>query len=149
VRQALSEVTWPGRFEKLDNYNIILDAAHNPHSATALVATWEEQYPNQKAHIIFGAVEQKNTDKVLAIIAPITENLHLTPTNSARTLSLVDLQSALPSGIAYTVHESLDDALSVVNDFNETTPALICGSIFLIGQAKAQLMGTDTRSSEQ
>lgn len=149
VRQALSEVTWPGRFEKLDNYNIILDAAHNPHAATALVSTWEDQYPNQKAHIIFGAVEQKNTDKVLAIIAPITENLHLTPTNSARTLTLVDLQSALPSGIAYTVHESLDDALSVVNDLNKTTPALICGSIFLIGQAKAQLMGTDTRSSEQ
>ena len=86
---------------------------------------------------------------MLAIIAPITENLHLTPTNSARTLTLVDLQSALPSGIAYTVHESLDNALSVVNDLNKTTPALICGSIFLIGQAKAQLMGTDTRSSEQ
>ncbi|MCP5535351.1 MAG: bifunctional folylpolyglutamate synthase/dihydrofolate synthase [Akkermansiaceae bacterium] len=149
VRSALSKVSWPGRFEKLQipssKYQIILDAAHNPHAADALAATWKEQYPDQKATIIFGAVEGKNTDQTLAILAPIAGHIHLTPINSPRSLSIDELAAALPESTPHTLHRNLDSALSTI----ATSPTLICGSIFLIGQAKAILSNTATRSSSQ
>lgn len=149
VRDALSKVSWAGRFEKLSilHYpsSIILDAAHNPHAAEALAATWKEQYPEQKASMIFGAVEGKNTHEVLAALAPITSHIHLTPIDSPRSLSGEELAIALPPNTPHTIHQNLDSALSSI----DTSPTLICGSIFLIGQAKAKLTATTTRPSSQ
>lgn len=152
VRQALTKVTWPGRFEKLktqnSKLNIVLDAAHNPHAAETLAATWHDEFPNQKATVIFGAVEGKNTDKVLAILSSIAEHLHLTPINSPRSLTASDYKSVIPDNTPHTIHNNLEDALGRVVSMKRS-PILICGSIFLIGQAKAQLTGTDTRASTQ
>ena len=152
VRQALTQVTWPGRFEKLKNQhpesNIILDAAHNPHAAKALIATWQEEYPGQKTNIIFGAVEGKNTDKVLAILSEIAEHLHLTPISSPRSLTATDYKSALPTDTPHTIHESLEKALEHGLAVHHS-PCLICGSIFLIGQVKAILSDQITRASSQ
>ena len=153
VRQALAKVTWPGRFEKLADASIILDAAHNPHAAKSLVATWQEEYPNQKAQIVFGAVEGKNTDKVLAILSPIAEHLHLTPIESPRTLTKEELQKALPDNPPpHTLYDDLQTLIEQLqlNAPNAQRPAtLICGSIFLIGQAKALLTSQATRPSSQ
>jgi len=144
VRAALSKVTWPGRFEKLSTihspFSIILDAAHNPHAAEALVTTWEEEFPEQKATIIFGAVEGKNTDKVLAIISTIADHIHFIPINSPRSLTAADYESALPNNTPHTIHSSLEKAIESTTDSN----TLICGSIFLIGQAKALLSAQST-----
>ncbi|NWK56275.1 bifunctional folylpolyglutamate synthase/dihydrofolate synthase [Verrucomicrobiaceae bacterium N1E253] len=157
VRHALSTVTWPGRFERLEDHPIILDATHNPHAAKALVSTWNEVYPNQKASLVFGAVEGKNTEEVLDIIAPIAKHIHLTPVNSPRSLSPEDLVQALPAGAPpHTLHESLDEAIKKLSPAPHTgeergvnDPILITGSLFLIGQAKAILAGESTRSSSQ
>lgn len=138
VQQALAKVVWPGRFERIANSSIILDGAHNPHAAEALLATWEHEFPEQKSQLIFGAVEGKNTDKVLAILCSMAEHIHLTPINSPRSLSAAELEAALPKDSpAFTVHESLDAALEATQ--SSTTPTLIAGSLFLIGQAKARL----------
>lgn len=152
VRQALASVTWPGRFEQIPNTNIFLDGAHNPHAAEALVKTWQQEFPNQKAHIIFGAVEGKNTDKVLSILAPIAERFHFTPIDSPRTLSHDDLTSMLSEATAtsasgtppHTCHSHLNDALK-----EHHSPTLITGSLFLVGQAKAILSNNTTRPSTQ
>lgn len=153
VRQALATVSWPGRFEQLktqhSKLNIILDAAHNPHAAQALVDTWKQQYPNQKTSIIFGAVEGKNTDKVLAILSEITNHLHLTPINSPRSLTKENYKTALPKNTPHTIHDNLDTALGRVVSMKRPSPALICGSIFLIGQAKAFLTNKTTLPSSQ
>jgi len=139
VRQALTHVSWPGRFERIKNTNIILDGAHNPHAAESLVDTWLHEYPHHKATLIFGAVEGKNTDKVLAILAPIADHIHLTPIDSPRSLAESDYQSALPENTPHTMHESLEQALASAQ--NSKSPILIAGSLFLIGQAKALLTG--------
>ncbi|MFK7911957.1 MAG: folylpolyglutamate synthase/dihydrofolate synthase family protein [Akkermansiaceae bacterium] len=148
VRQALGKVTWPGRFEHLPESNIILDAAHNPHAAESLVETWNEEYPDQKATIIFGAVEGKHTEKVLAILAPIAEHLHLTPIDSPRSLATEEYKSALPVNTPHTIHNSLAEVME--RGFpTRNNPTLICGSIFLIGQAKALLTGKKNPPSSQ
>ena len=140
VRHALATVQWPGRFEKLPNSPYILDATHNPHAAHALVATWQEEYPHEQATRIFGAVEGKNTQEVLSILSPITKHFHFVPTNSPRALTIQELRNALPAeGVTHSLHNSLSDAIAATQ--NSTTPVLITGSLFLIGEAKAQLLG--------
>lgn len=152
VRHALSTVTWPGRFEKLTAPDftspIILDATHNPHAALALVETWNEEYPDQKATIIFGAVEGKNTSEVLSIIAPIADHFHLVPTNSPRSLNPTELADVLPENAPpHTEHNTLSSALEITQ--SSTRPTLITGSLFLIGEAKATLAGKSTVASSQ
>ncbi|MBT8044683.1 MAG: bifunctional folylpolyglutamate synthase/dihydrofolate synthase [Verrucomicrobiae bacterium] len=156
VRAALNKVSWPGRFEKLQIPNsktqLILDAAHNPHAAETLVSTWKEEYPDKKATIIFGAVEGKNTDKVLAILSEIAAHIHLTSIDSPRSLTAADYKSALPNNIPHTLHHDLSQLIqhSLFNiQHSQAELVLVCGSIFLIGQAKALLTGTSTRTSNQ
>ena len=153
ISTGLSSVTWPGRFEKLTKQNppasIILDAAHNPHAAEALVATWEQQYPDQKATMIFGAVEGKNTEQVLAILTRIARHTHLTPLDSPRSLSAEQLSQAINPKTPHTLHQHLSEALDAAYQQQPDSPVLICGSIFLIGQAKAVLTSGTTRPSSQ
>ena len=139
IHNALGTVSWPGRFEHLVESNIILDGAHNPHAAKALVETWKEEYPSQKATIIFGAVEDKNTHEVLTILSKIANHIHLTPIDSPRSLTSKQLAEALPQEIPHTIHNHLADALCGSKALSSNDPSLICGSIFLIGQAKALL----------
>lgn len=149
VRLALSTVNWPGRFERLENPHIILDGAHNIHAAHALVKTWQEKYPDQKAHILFGALEQKDTAAVLSTLAPIAEHLHLTPIDSPRSLNAVDYHAAAPSAPPHTVYSNLAEAFKSCISTPQDVPTLICGSLFLIGQVKALLHNTETRPSAQ
>ena len=139
IHNALGTVSWPGRFERLVDSNIILDAAHNPHAAKALVETWKEQYPSQKATIIFGAVEDKNTHEILTILSEMAKHIHLTPIDSPRSLTSEQLAEVIAQEIPHTIHNHLADALRSSKTPSSNDPTLICGSIFLIGQAKALL----------
>ena len=149
VRQALMTVKWPGRFEKIDSPHAIFDGAHNPHAAQALVQTWQHEYPDQKAQIIFGAVQEKNINEVLAILTPIADHIHFTPIDSPRSLTLDDYQKVSSKNTPYTIHKNLKEALSTANAQANQPPTLICGSLFLIGQVKAFLTNKKNRSSSQ
>ena len=142
VHTALSKVQWPGRFEAIGKH-LILDAAHNPHAAQALVNTWNFELPGKKAQIIFGAVEDKAVDSVLEIIGTIADHFHFVPVNSVRGLAPDTLKTDLPS----TVYDSVADALKVVNRM--ASPALLTGSLFLLGEAKGIISDQETRSTSQ
>ena len=149
VKQALTTIRWPGRFERIEDSHIILDGAHNPHAAKALVKTWQREYPNQKAQIIFGAVEDKKNDEVLAIISSISAHIHFSPIDSPRSLTKDDYQAVVPDKTAYTIHSTLEIALATINTQDLSAPTLICGSLFLIGQTKALLANKQSRASNQ
>ena len=136
VKYALSNISWPGRFETLSEQpQIIIDGAHNPHAANALVETWKLQFGEQKATLVFGAVEEKDVAQVLEILCSISEDVHLTPLDSPRTLSTEATIVALPANTSHTSHENLESALKSLSD--SKNPILIAGSLFLIGEAKA------------
>ncbi|MGJ8676265.1 MAG: bifunctional folylpolyglutamate synthase/dihydrofolate synthase [Akkermansiaceae bacterium] len=149
VQSAMNQISWPGRFEHIPETPFILDGAHNPHAAKALVETWKSDYPQQRTHLIFGAVEGKNTDKVLAILASIAQHIHLTPIDSPRSLTLDELVDSLPEDSPpHTLYQNLDEALAATAKFTDQR-SLVTGSLFLVGQAKAKLSNTCTRPSSQ
>lgn len=149
VKYALSNTQWAGRFETISNEPlIILDGAHNPHAADALVETWQSQYPNQKATLIFGAVDDKEASTVLDKLCTISESVHLTQIDSPRSLDTDGLKKLIPADAPFTtLHEDLESCLDSVK--NADHPIMIAGSLFLIGQAKAYFENSAYQKSTQ
>ena len=138
IARGLRDVQWPGRFQKIRN--LVIDGAHNLEAAQVLAQTWREQFPNEQADIIFGAVSGKDTAAVLRELAPVAAAWHFTGFESPRALpseTLREIWNGL--GLAprpVTTHARVADALQALNT---TDRVLIAGSLYLAGEALALL----------
>jgi dihydrofolate synthase/folylpolyglutamate synthase len=150
VQYGLSHTNWPGRFEVIQRtpHAMILDGAHNPHAANVLVETWQQQYPAQSATLIFSAVASKDVRGVLERLAPLACRVFLCPVNSPRALSHAELLEAMPSGEHNVeTHDTLEQAIAAAQTHED--PILIAGSLYLVGQARAHLLGNAYQPSAQ
>lgn len=59
ILQGLRNAHHPGRFQLLENYNIIVDGAHNPNGALALKESLDFYYPDKKRRFVFGCLKIK------------------------------------------------------------------------------------------
>ncbi|OYW75192.1 MAG: hypothetical protein B7Z37_14520 [Verrucomicrobia bacterium 12-59-8] len=138
IRRGLREVQWPARFQKVGD--CIIDGAHNIDAARVLAQTWREQFPNEQAEIIFGAVSGKDTAAVLRELSPIAACWHFTGFESPRALpadTLREIWNGL--GLAsrpVTAHARIAEALQAIKP---NDPVLITGSLYLAGEALALL----------
>lgn len=153
VASGLGSAKHPGRFEVLTpletsrSGDLIIDAAHNPHAARSLAATWQEIYGDKRAAVIFGAVADKDIRALFEIISPAVLELHLVPVNSARGLSTAELRKQLTFDGTIIEHPSVAGALAATAA--TAAPTLLTGSLFLIGEAKAHLQGQSHRATAQ
>jgi len=152
VRQGLSRTDWPARFERIGELEppVVLDGAHNPHAASALAQTWTAEFGAAQPTLIFGAVESKDVAGVLDALAPLARRILFVPVDSPRGLPVAALREAL-AGVA-DPPEVLEfggfaEAFAAARRFSE--PVLIAGSLFLAGQARAQLTDGEFRPSAQ
>lgn len=131
IEAGLRQVEWPARFQRL-RADLILDGAHNLDAARVLARTWREQFPGQKATIVFGAVAGKDIRAVLHELAPIAAVWHLTYFNSPRSVPAEELRDLLDSSsVSVVCHPTLDSALEAVR---AESPVLITGSLYLAGE---------------
>lgn len=150
VQYGLSHTDWPGRFEcrEVAQRTVVLDGAHNPHAAAVLRDTWTQQFPGLKATLIFSAVSSKDVDGVLALLAPLAEKILFCPVNSVRALSTEELANELPNDACpHEAHQDFSHAFAAA--CAETRPILVAGSLYLVGQARAQFQGQTFQSSAQ
>ena len=75
IQQGLKKAFWPGRLERL-NEHVMIDGAHNIEGIQTLVHYIETL--EEKPHIIFGVLEKKPYEKMLAMLAPVASKLTLT-----------------------------------------------------------------------
>ncbi len=129
IRAGLAAAAWPGRFQRVDGGRMVLDGAHNPAAARALVATWQEAYGGERATIVFGALRDKAVAEVLAILEPVAERFIFTRPESPRSVDPSTLRASPPSEYA----GSLKGALALAASYPERQ--LVTGSLFLVGEA--------------
>lgn len=141
VRQGLSTVTWPGRFEVLQTEPLVLvDGAHNPNGVDALVQCLRTYLPNQKLTFVMGVMADKDYDKMLDIIAPLAKRFITVTPDCHRSLASNQLQKEiqsrlhLPAQDAQSVQEGVTLALreSAVDD-----AVCIFGSLYQVGEVRA------------
>ncbi|MBB5032821.1 bifunctional folylpolyglutamate synthase/dihydrofolate synthase [Prosthecobacter vanneervenii] len=138
IARGLRKVQWPARFQKVGG--CIIDGAHNHDSARVLVQTWQEQFPEERAEIIFGAVAGKDTAAVMRELAPIAGSWRFTGFESPRALppeKLGEIWDGLRMGEhPVTKHAGIADAL---RGMKPGARVLIAGSLYLAGEALALL----------
>jgi dihydrofolate synthase / folylpolyglutamate synthase len=147
VHYGLSKVSWPGRFETIQP-EVILDGAHNPQSAEILAAAWQQNFPEEKAALIFSAVAGKDIGGILAVLAPLASKIFLCPVDTPRAVTAQELADFLPGNSPmYEVFETFQKAFAAAK--TQRDPILIAGSLFLVGEARAFLTSREFQSSSQ
>eukprot|EP00903_Cladosiphon_okamuranus_P003589 g3587.t1 len=145
VADGLEKVSWPGRFERIRcaGKEVILDGAHNPHAAEVLKATWGREIGEKKGTLIFGAVESKDIAGIFREFRGLTERVVFCKVGTMRGLPLEELTKVLPEEerAAAEGYESFSEAFAAAAGYEG--PVLVAGSLFLIGEARAKLLGGD------
>jgi dihydrofolate synthase/folylpolyglutamate synthase len=154
LRSGFARVQWPGRFQKIGG-QLVVDGAHNPAAASALVETWREAYPGEKASLVFGALQDKDAAEVLRRLAPITGRLTLVPVQSPRTLGLNDLRLIAEAVFGLDgeadrigIFEARDVASALSGEAGEFR-RLVTGSLYLVGEVLALEAGVAQEKSAQ
>ena len=132
-----SFLQWPGRFQKVRNF--LIDGAHNPPGARALVAAIKEEYgEGARMDLVFGACADKEVGEVLQILRPIVRKAYAVRTNNPRSLAAGDL-AALMGANALKATDQSDSLRDLLPKLEPDVPTLICGSLFLVGEALVEL----------
>ena len=136
-----SSVCWPGRFQCVGN--LIVDGAHNPPAAKALVDALSSLFPLPSSlNLICGFCGDKDVGEVLSILAPIAKKGYAVRTKNPRSLSAEEAAAKMrTAGIDAIACASLKEAIELTrgtrHEAQDTT--LICGSLFLAGEALVEL----------
>jgi dihydrofolate synthase/folylpolyglutamate synthase len=138
IAAGIRQTHWHARLEKL-NHNgrsILLDVGHNPAGAWTLrAAIAADRQPPR--NIIFGCLEDKPVEELAQILFPLFDRVLLVAVPSPRAASGQRLLAAAQSvGASATLEPNLATALTALTNEN----AVITGSVYLVGEARALLM---------
>lgn len=136
---GFGKTVWPGRFQLANGF--LVDGAHNPPAATALAAALRERYPNEKFPLVAGFCGDKDVVATLRILAPFVSEGLAVKTNNPRSLDAATTAAKMrEAGVAARAFPSLAAALAAVPPRTDGSPrALVCGSLFLAGEAIVEL----------
>jgi dihydrofolate synthase/folylpolyglutamate synthase len=156
VAAALATVRHPGRFEVIERPamlagvpRVILDGAHNPHGAAALVEALRER--GERPVLVVAVSTDKDVAAIAAALVPAVCAVIATRYQQDRAMDPAQLASVFlrcaPSsgntpGVPVIGSRGLHAALAAAATHGETI--LIAGSLFLVGEARTLLLGAPT-----
>ncbi|WP_221090048.1 bifunctional folylpolyglutamate synthase/dihydrofolate synthase [Deinococcus aquaedulcis] len=141
IAHGAATTRWPGRLEVVpwQGRRVLLDGAHNPDGARAVVQAVQALGMNHLP-LVFGASEDKDLAGVAAALAPLASHVILTRAAlSPRAADPAGLAALFP-GVPHTVTSSPAAALQALAALN-ADPALVCGSLYLLGEVRPLLLG--------
>jgi len=149
VRAGFANVTSPGRCEVVHrDPTIILDAAHNPHGASALADTIQSEFTFDDVIGIFAPMGDKDVRGILLELEQVMDLIIVTANSSLRAMKVGELEliAAEIFGIdrvfsADSLTEAIDKAIkdSIRPLSEDTVGILITGSVVTAGQARTIL----------
>nr|WP_242608077.1 folylpolyglutamate synthase/dihydrofolate synthase family protein [Xylanibacterium ulmi] len=152
VEAAFGAVTSPGRLEVVrTSPTVLVDAAHNPHGAEALVATLDEAFDFTRLVGVVGIMGDKDAESLLAILEPVLAEVVLTRNSSDRSadpLALAEIANEIFGEDRVHVVERLDAAIQIAADLAERddavgvgvgTGVLVTGSVVTVADARVLL----------
>jgi dihydrofolate synthase/folylpolyglutamate synthase len=155
VREALAEVTSPGRLEVVRRSPaIVLDAAHNPHGMAATVDAIRDSFTFHPLVGVVGVMGDKDVEGILAELEPVLSEVVATQASTSRAMpadELAEVARDLFGEHRVRVAPRLDDAIDQAVTLAETGGALgesigaggvlVTGSVVTVGEARRLLAG--------
>ena len=147
VRAGFANVKSPGRCEVLHrDPTIIVDAAHNPHGASAIADTIQSEFTFDEVIGIFAPMGDKDVRGILLELEQVMDSVIVTANSSPRSMKVSELEK-IASEIfgsdrvfaAPTITDAIDKAVKdCIRPLSEDTIGiLITGSVVTVGEARA------------
>jgi len=101
VRGGLAAVELPGRFQIVPGQpTLVLDVAHNPHAVAALAENLDRMGFHPRTHAVFGAMRDKDVAGMVARMAPLVDEWHVTDLPTPRAAPAADLADVCAAAVA-------------------------------------------------
>jgi len=151
VRDAFAEVTSPGRLEIVRRSpTIVLDAAHNPHGAEALVEALYDSFTFDPLIGVVGVMADKDYEGLLATLEPVLAHVVCTQNSTDRSMSASELAEVARGifgqdrvSVQPSLVSAIDEAATLAEVggvFGEgigSGGVLVTGSVVTVGEARA------------
>lgn len=141
ARNGLARMSWPLRIEVLrERPTVIVDAAHNVASATALIRTLDAEFPADRSLLVFAATREKDFGGMLQQLHHRFETIVLTTyTNNPRGVPVEQLADILRERCGRKALLAADPRTAWEMALSSASPNdLICitGSFFLAAELR-------------
>jgi dihydrofolate synthase / folylpolyglutamate synthase len=143
VREALAGATSPGRLEVVARHPlIVLDGAHNPAAAEALVAALVEAFTWDRLHLVLAVFSNKDLGGIVERLAPLADAGYAAATNSVRARPADEVADALASrGVAAQSFDGVSDAVNAARAAADAGDLiLVTGSLYTVADARRALV---------
>ncbi len=155
VRAAFAQATSPGRLEVLRRSPAVLvDAAHNPHGASATADAIQEAFTFSPLVGVVGVMADKDVEGLLDAFEPVMQTVVCTQNSTARALpaeALAEVARGIFGPDRVRIAARLDDAIDLAAALAEAGDAdsiglgsggvLVTGSVITAGEARMLLGG--------
>ncbi|GAA5502807.1 folylpolyglutamate synthase [Deinococcus xinjiangensis] len=147
IVQGAEAVRWPARLEVLPfgAGRILLDGAHNPAGAQALVSALRTLGVGP-VPLIFGAADDKDIAGVAAALRPIASRVVLTRAALSPRAAAPERLADYFAGLPVTLTQTPAEALSAVE---QELLSVACGSLYLLGELRPLLLGELSEGHER
>ena len=153
VNEAFGRATSPGRLEIIRRSPmIILDAAHNPHGAEAMVEALEDSFTFSPVVGVIGVMSDKDAEGLLSVLEPHLAHVVCTQNSTERAMparDLAELAREIFGADRVSIAPRLDDAIdqaTALAEAGETVDTsigsgavLVTGSVITVGEARSML----------
>jgi len=144
VTEGLGATTSPGRLQLVGiEPTVLVDAAHNPHGATALAAALEEYFDFDEFALVIGVLADKDAHGIIAELAAIATRVDVTQSSSERAIPFEELADLVRTEVepdAVFEHPDAGDAVEAARVWASESPrraVVVTGSITLVGDVIA------------
>ncbi len=149
VRAGFANVTSPGRCEVVHrDPTIILDAAHNPHGASALADTIQSEFTFDDVIGIFAPMGDKDVRGILLELEQVMDSIIVTANSSPRAMKVNELELIAAeifgsdrvfsaNSLTEAVDKAIKDSIRPLSE--DTIGILITGSVVTAGEARTIL----------
>jgi dihydrofolate synthase/folylpolyglutamate synthase len=139
VRETFAEASSPGRMEILSRHPlVILDGAHNPAGAGALVEALEEGFTWDRLLMVMAISADKDLEGIIGSFETIATEAFVTRYAGPRAYAPQVLASACrDAGIPAVAFDSVDEALTTAAaNATEADVILVTGSLYTVAEAR-------------
>ena len=143
IVEGVARAEWPGRMQRLTGrlaallpagWELWLDGGHNAGGGLAIAAHLAQAFADRPTHLLVGMKGGKQSDAFLGPIIPLATSLWAVAEPGQHLAMPVEAIVAASGGIA-RIGGTLDQALRAVPKDGPPARVLICGSLYLAGEA--------------
>jgi len=149
VRAGLRLVSWEGRLERVEqDPMVLLDGAHNPAAAEALarhLGDLRRERPAARIILVVGMMRDKDRAGFLQRLLPLVDEAVVTQAGLPRAATVQEMRQALAQwpGPAHEAPSSAEAMAAARGLARPEDIILVTGSLILVGEVKALLLGCE------